>query len=422
MLLWSGLVVSVLGSRIGSVAYPLLVLAMTDSPAAAGAVGFAATLPYLLLQLPAGLLVDRANRRRLMLACDAGRVVALASLVAALATGRTTLVHVALVAFIEGSLFTVFNLAQSAAVRHVVPPVQLPSALAQNEARERGALFAGSPIGGFLFDLGRAVPFVVDALGYVVSFVAVLLIRKEFQGERTPRRHRVLADLAEGIGWLWRQPFLRATAVLVAGSNFLFAALVLVLIVAAREQGASGTMIGVMLAGAGVGGLLGALAAPVIQKRIPAKTIVIGANWLWTLLLPPMALVSTTPLALGALFAGMAFVGPAWNVVVGAYQLTITPEPLLGRVTSAETLLAYGAIPLGSLAAGLLLDAVGARGTILLLSAWMLLLAVMASFVRGVRSALDLDEAHAAAAVQQLLTPIAGETQMHPNADRPQHC
>jgi predicted MFS family arabinose efflux permease len=397
MLLWSGLVVSVLGSRIGSVAYPLLVLAMTGSPAAAGAVGFAATLPYLVLQLPAGLLVDRANRRRLMLACDAGRVVALASLLAALATGRTILVHVALVAFIEGSLFTVFNLAQSAAVRHVVPPVQLPSALAQNEARERGAVLAGNPIGGFLFDLGRAVPFIADALGYVFSFVAVLLIRKEFQGERAPRRRRVLDDLAEGIGWLWRQPFLRATAVLVAGSNFLFAALVLVLIVAARDDGASATMIGVMLAGPGVGGLLGALAAPAIHKRIPAKTIVIGANWLWALLLPPMALVVSTPLALGALFAGMAFVGPAWNVVVGAYQLTITPEALLGRVTGAATLLAYGANPLGSLTAGLLLQAVGAGSTILLLSALMLLLAVVASVARGVRSAPDLDEARAAA-------------------------
>jgi predicted MFS family arabinose efflux permease len=397
MLLWSGLVVSVLGSRIGSIAYPLLVLAMTGSPAAAGAVGFAATLPYLLLQLPAGLLVDRANRRRLMLACDAGRAVALGSLLAALATGDAMLVHVALVAFVEGSLFTIFNLAQSAAVRHVVPPVQLPSALAQNEARERGAALAGNPIGGFLFDLGRAVPFIADALGYVVSFVGVLLIRKEFQGERAPRRRRVLDDLAEGIGWLWRQPFLRATAVLVAGSNFLFSALVLVLIVAARERGASATMIGVMLAGAGVGGLLGALAAPAIQKRIPAKTIVIGANWLWALLLPPMALVVSTPLALGALFAGMAFVGPAWNVVVGAYQLTITPEALLGRVTGAAMLLAYGANPLGSLAAGLLLQAVGAGGTILLLSALMLLLAVVASVARGVRSAPDLAEARAAA-------------------------
>ena len=388
--------VSVLGSRISTVAYPLLVLALTGSPGLAGLVGFLATLPYLVLQLPAGALVDRWNRKRLMIVCDVVRALALASIAFALWADALGIAQVMLVAFVEGACYVFYNLAQSAAVRHVVPPAQLAAALGRNEARERGAYMLGFPLGGILFGVGRAVPFLVDALSYAASIVTLLLIRKDFQGELRPQRAtRMASEVKEGIVWLWNQPFLRATAFLVAASNLLFAALVLVLIVLARDGGASAGLIGVMLAGAGVGGVAGSLLAPRLERRLSMKRIVIGANWVWALLLPLM-LVAPGPLALGGIFAAMAFVGPVWNVAIGAYQLTITPDRLLGRVTSAETLLAYGAIPLGSLAAGLLLEAAGARGAIVALAAGMLLVAVAATASAGIRSAPSLAEARVA--------------------------
>lgn len=393
ILLWSGLAVSVLGSRISSIAYPLLVLALTGSPRDAGVVGFLATLPYLLVQLPAGALVDRWDRRRVLLVADAGRAVALSSVVAALWLDRITIAQLMVVAFLEGTLFVFANLAEHAAVRQVVPAEQLPTALAQNEARVRGAGMAGQPLGGILFQLGRAVPFLVDALSYLVSIVCVLLIRTPFQEEREPvAGRRLVAEVREGLAWLWAQPFLRATALLVAGSNFLFQALVLVVIVLARDEGASPAVIGAMLAGAGLGGLAGSLAAPWLQRRIPAKRVVIGANWLWALLMPPMAFVGS-PYAIGALWAVMAFVGPAWNVVIGAYQLQLTPDRLLARVSSAELLVAYGAIPLGSLSAGFLLEWLGAERTVLALSGVMLAIALAAGASSGVRNAPTLKEA-----------------------------
>jgi MFS family permease len=181
VLLWTGMAVSVLGSRISSTAYPLLVLALTHSPAKAGLVGFLATLPYLLFQLPAGGLVDRWNRKQTMILCDVGRFAALGSLAIALWLGHLTLAQIGIVAFGEGTLFVFFNLAETGAIRQVVPAEQLPAALAQNEARNRGAGLAGPPLGGLLFGLGRFVPFLVDALSYVVSLAALLLIRAEFQ-------------------------------------------------------------------------------------------------------------------------------------------------------------------------------------------------------------------------------------------------
>ena len=99
MLLWTGQAVSVLGSRVSSIAYPLLVLALTRSPAQAGLVGFAGTLPYLLFQLPAGGLVDRWNRKRTMIACELGRGLALGSLALAWWLRALSFVQIVLVAF-----------------------------------------------------------------------------------------------------------------------------------------------------------------------------------------------------------------------------------------------------------------------------------------------------------------------------------
>ena len=385
-LLWAGEAVSVLGSRVSAIAYPLLVLALTDSPAKAGIVGFAGTIPYVLAPLPAGALVDRLSRRRLLIAADVGRAAALATIVAALGLGEPPFAQLVAVAFVEGTLFILSTTAQTAVVPRVVPPEQLPAALSQNEARERGAYLAGQPLGGVLFDLARAVPFVVDALTYVVSLVTVLLIRTDLDGERQPAEGRVRGEVLEGIAWLWRQRFLRAAALLVAASNALFAALVLVLIVRTQDAGASASAIGIMVGLGGLGGLLGSLAAPPFQRRFAGRTIVVGANWVWALLLPLM-LLTGNPYALGAVFAAMVFVGPLWNVVLGAYTYALVPARLLGRVTSADTLLAYGAIPLGSLGVGFLLELLGGDGALAVLSSAMLVVALAASVTPAIRRA-----------------------------------
>ena len=386
LLLWSGQVVSALGSAVSSVAFPLLVLALTGSPARAGLVGFAGTLPFLLFQLPAGGLVDRWDRKRTMIVCDALRAVALGSIAVAYAAGVLTIVQVAVVAFAEGTLFVLFTLAERTALPQVVEPEQLPAALAQNEARTRGATLAGNPLGGILFGLGHAVPFAADAVSYLVSVVSLFFVRSDFQEERSRSTTPFHEEIAEGLVWLWRQPFLRAAALLVAGSNFIFQALVLTLIVLAQAHGASSALVGVLLGLMGAGGLLGAFFAPWVNRRIPAKAVVIGANWVWAALLPLVAF-APWPLAMGVIAGGMAFVGPAWNVVISHYSLTLTPDRLRGRVGGVQGLVAWGPIPLGSLVGGLLLQWLGGVTTTLALAAAMLAIAVAASVSPAVRHA-----------------------------------
>ncbi|MGH3377545.1 MAG: MFS transporter [Actinoallomurus sp.] len=380
LLLWSGSAVSIMGSTASTVAYPLLVLAVTGSAGDAGLAGFFALLPMLLFQVPAGALVDRWDRRRVMIVCDAVRAAGLASIVIALAAGDLHLIHILIVGFLEGTMSVAHELSASAAIPNVVHPSQIATALSRNEARERGATMLGTPLGGILFGVGRAVPFVLDALSYLVSLVTLLFIKKEFQEERTSEPPRIL----DGVRWLWRDAFLRTATFLVAGSNLLFRALFLIVVVMAQDQGASPAAIGVLFGVAGGAGLLGSLAATWCRRRLSLRTIVVGANWLWALL---MVVIVTTDhfVVLGAAYAAMWFVGPLWNVAVASYQLEITPDHLQGRVLGAVSMLAYGALPLGSLAGGYLLQALGSGTASLILTGWMVLLAAAATLSRAVR-------------------------------------
>jgi predicted MFS family arabinose efflux permease len=265
-----------------------------------------------------------------------------------------------------------------------VPSGQLEPALAQNEARVRGAGLLGQPLGGFLFGLGRAVPFAADAVSYGVSLVTLAGIRRSLRAADAEVRRHPFTEMVEGLRWLWGQPFLRSTTLIVAASNGLFQAVTLAVIVVAKTHGASPAVIGIILAGWGVGGLAGAAGAAWLGKRLPAAAVVIGANWVWAVLLPVVALVPE-PLAIGTAGAGMAFVGPAWNVVLGSIEMRLTPAALLGRVQAVQMTAAYGAIPLGSLIGGFMLDRLGPGEAVWTLAGLMLVIAVIATLTPSVR-------------------------------------
>jgi hypothetical protein len=145
MLLWSGEVLSELGSQTSAVAYPLLILALTGSPAKAGVVGLAKWLPPALFAVPAGALAGHVDRKRLMIACDAIRLVAAASVVTMLILGRPPYAQIIAVAFIDGALFITSYICERGALRQVVPSDQIQDGVAQNEARTFAASIIGPP-------------------------------------------------------------------------------------------------------------------------------------------------------------------------------------------------------------------------------------------------------------------------------------
>jgi MFS family permease len=321
-----------------------------------------------------------------MLVADALRALALASIAVALVEGVLSFAQIVIVAFVEGTLGVFFTTSEAAALPQVVPKEQLSRAIAQNQARQQGAGIVSQPLGGFLFALGHSVPFVADAVSYIASFISLLFVRPAFQEAREQATTHVRADIAEGVRWLWNHVFLRTTMFLVAGTNFAHAALVLVLIVRAREVGASSTVVGIVLAIFSVGALLGALIAPWVQRHVRPSLLIIGSVWLWAGLTAALFSVRT-PLLLGLLVAPQAIVGPPWNVVIGSYRYLLVPDRLLGRVGSAGRLVTWGTIPLGSLAAGYLIEGVGARATFLVLACVFVVVGVAALAARSIRSA-----------------------------------
>jgi MFS family permease len=378
VLLWMGQAVSMLGSRVTSIAYPFLVLSLGYTAGDAGMVGFVAALPYLLFQLPAGVWVDRVNRKRLMIVGDAIRGVALASIAVAVALGAATLPHIAAVAFLEGAVFVVFTAAERSAIANVVNPGQLTAALSMNEARTRAAGLAGQPLGGFLFGVGRALPFLFDALSYLASLGTLALIKSDFQAVREPRPRHFRKELFEGFSWLRHQRFLLDASISVSLGNLVVRANTLLIIVLATEQGISPGLVGVMLATAGVGGVLGSTVAPRVEGRVGPRTVVIGSALIWAVLFP-LFTGNTNPWIFGFAWGGASFVGAIWNVVVGSYQLSIVPDELRGRVASIGGLMAYGALALGALLSGLLISTFGTDG-----ATWTLRAAIIAVAVATV--------------------------------------
>lgn len=390
-LLWGGQVVSTIGSEVSALAFPLLVLALTGSPRDAGIVGFARTLPFLFVYLPAGVYVDRWNRKRVMLVADAGRALAIGSVAVWLALGEPPLVWLAIASAIEGTLFVFFQLSESAALPAVVPKEQLPQAIAQNQARVQGASLVGSPLGGALFGISQLLPFAADAVSYAASFISLLFIRPAFQSERRREARNLRAEVSTGLVWLWRERFLRTVTGLVTGTNFVHQALGLVLIVRMQDLGASSALIGVVFSILGAGSIAGALVAPRVQRRLSPKAVVLGSLWIWPVQTAALFFIPS-PLAIGVVTAAGFVTGPIFNVVVGAYRYALVPEHLYGRVASATMLFAWGSIPLGALFAGYGTAAWGAQAMLLVLAALLLLVALAATLSRDLRHAVPPEQ------------------------------
>jgi MFS family permease len=248
VLLQAGQLQSTAGTESTAIAYPLLVLATTHSAASAGIATFARLVPYAVFGLLAGVVADRWNRKHVMIASDLVRALAIASLVVALLLDRLTFAQITVVAFVEGTGFVFFNIAETGALRSVVPPAQLPAAAGAEQARLAIVSLAGAPLGGALFGVARGLPFAVDAASYLFSFVSLLAMRKPFQEERELDTSRLRSQIAEGFRWLWAQPFLRTCALIFALGNFALAGLLLAVLVIGKRQGLSSGEVGVLIA------------------------------------------------------------------------------------------------------------------------------------------------------------------------------
>jgi predicted MFS family arabinose efflux permease len=386
MLLWSGQMVSIIGTQVSQIAFPLLVLALTQSPAQAGFVAAARSLPYLLFTLLAGALVDRWNRKRTMIVCSAGSAVALASIAIAYALGTLTITQIVIVSFVEGSFAVFFRLAETSALPQLVPKAQLPAAIAQQQMQYAVGAIVGPPLGGALFSVAPFLPFAVDASSYAASSLALSAVRTRFQAARTAARRSFRTEIGEGVTWLWQHALIRYMALLTGGINFITSGFILLIIVLAAHQGLSPALTGGLFAVAGACGIVGALGAPLFQGRLSFGQAVIGICWCYTLLwlLLPAA---TAPVLLMIVVGLVALISPTYDTVQMSYRIALIPDALQGRVNSVYRLAADGAKALGAAATGLLLERVGATSTIVMSAGVLAVLAMLTMLNRHVRTA-----------------------------------
>ena len=386
MLLWAGQAVSSFGSQITQLTFPLLVLALTGSPAQAGFVGALRALPFAILSLPAGALVDRWNRKRLMIWCDIGRALALGSVPLALAFGRLGLPQLAIVSIIEGTLFLFFNLAESSCLPQVVPRKQLPGALTQNQVTDSLSQLLGPTLGGALYAFGAAVPFLADAISYTLSLLTLLFIRKPLQEERMAPPGRLRDEIREGIAWLWQQGILRLVALLTGGLMVCSVGYPLIMIVLGERIGASSFEIGLIFAGGGAGSIIGGLMTPWLQRRFRFGPLFIWSAWIWAITWL-FFLFAPNVLTLGLANAAAFIIVPIYMITQYRYRLAATPDRLQGRVNALFRLIVWGSQPLGVALAGLLLEQIGPEQTIIWLFIPQLLLAIVATANAGLRRA-----------------------------------
>lgn len=383
--LWTGQTVSALGTSISSLAYPLLVLAVTGSPALAGLVGTVLAAVTFALRIPASAVADRMDRKRLMLVCDAGRCLAVGSLAVAVLLDSVALAHVLLVAVAEAAFGVLFAPAEAVAVRRVVPVEQLGRAVAVNQSRQQLAALVGPTAGGALFGLARGLPFAADALSYLVSFVAIATVRTPLSPDRAARPRQGLGrELLEGLRWLWEQQFLRAACLWLSAAGLLFPSLGLVTLVLATDLGAPPAQIGLAFTITGAGGLVGALLAPRLVARLSLSMLLAAYAWI-AVAATFLLLLADSVWVLGVLGALAFLPVPAVNAAITARVMARAPDAIQGRAVSATTQLTTLLHPVGPAVVGVLLQAIGARPTVLLYGGAFVVLALLATLLPALR-------------------------------------
>ncbi|SDZ65177.1 Predicted arabinose efflux permease, MFS family [Asanoa ishikariensis] len=375
--LWIGSTVSLVGTSGAHIAYPLLVLTLSGSPVFAGWVAFAVLLPAILLQVPAGLVADHSNRRHVMLGCQAVGALGAALVTIGVYYNVSFLLAVLLmVAFVEGSLSVVFTVAQVAAIRDVVSEEQRASAFGWYETQQPSSRLVGRAIGSALFGVTHWLPFAVNFASYVGTLGTLLLLRpSRFEPRRQsgrPDANSTWVNVSRGFRWVWSIPFVRDAALIVGALNAVFQVVILVVIVAGHDANWPSWMVGMVLASTGVGGILGGLVAPRLNRRFPPRLVFAAGTACWALFL--LMFATTTNAGVVALaWTGVGAVGAVTNVAVSVYLVEAVPDAVFGQAVGGVAMLNTMAVPLGPIVGGYLIDAWGTRAT-----GWLLFCATLA--------------------------------------------
>lgn len=381
--LWGAASVSYLGDGIYLAAMPLLAADLSSSPAAVAGVAFASRLPWLLLTLPAGALADTWDRKRAMWITDTVRASLMLLLALTAFGGLASIPLLMLIGFALGCADTVFDSNNVAIVPKMVNRDQdrIRAANTRLSTAQMLALnFVGPPLGGLLFTVGRFLPFLGNALSFVMSAILIRLMRGDYhvRGTAGDSRSSIRHSIREGVAWMWRNSLLRAITGIAGVYNVMFQAQVAVLVLFANEKlGLDATGYGLLLSLGATGSLIGTVLAARIGHRVGSSAALgtalagIGVGCL----VQGFA-TSLTVAGLGMALGG--FFSMIWNVIQVSLRQSCTPDRLIGRVNGVHKLVTFGALPFGALLGGLVASTLGLRAPFWIAAGGFLLLSLAA--------------------------------------------
>jgi MFS family permease len=361
-LLLGGSSISMLGSRLTTIAYPMLVLSLTGSPAAAGFAVFAATAPSILVYIPAGALADRWDPRRTMLATESLRGITIAIVVGSLAIHRPNVPLIIGMAVAEEILEVFGLLAERRYVRALVPG-NASSALVRMEARTHVVVLAGRPLGGLLFELRPVFPFLVDVVSFFISVVTLVGIgRKRAVQTAAVSRSQLIEEDRTALRWLLHDRFARIAMPLAACMTLVSQALIMVFLVESHTRQLSSAAIGIVLAASGLGGAFGAVTGSrwrVLdrQPRIKIQPFIWAVALLVLTISPPSAQVP----CMAVVMMVLGYTGAMGNVELDTYLIERVPDGMLARVTSIGRLMSFSACAMGPALGGILIGSYGVQ-------------------------------------------------------------
>jgi MFS family permease len=366
-LLWSGMCVSLLGDGVFLVAMAWQVYALSNAPAALALVGVAMTVPTIVFLLVGGVVSDRRDRRRIMLAADLARGLAVGLMAVLSLTGALELWHVVALVAVYGAGQAFFSPAFDAIVPEVLPAEELAQANSLDQfVRPIALRLAGPALGGVLIAaLGAGSAFALDALSFAVSAAALLAMTPR-ERLAPPEHATMLGDIGTGLRYIRAHVWLWATFASAAIAYLLFMgpAEVLLPYIVKNDLHASAADLGIVFAAGGVGSV--GCAIVLGQRGLPRRDITF-MYVTWTLATFAIAGYGLATAVWQLMVASLAFnaLETAGTIVWATAKQRHVPAALLGRVSSLDWLISIGLLPLSFALTGPVSGAIGVKTTLI---------------------------------------------------------
>jgi MFS family permease len=361
-----------LADGVFKIVVPLLAVALTRDPLLTAGASVATSLPWLVCSLPVGALVDRSDRRRVMLVANIARCLMAAALAVLGATGLLDIWSLYVCSVVIGVAEVFYDTSSQSILPQIVAAAQLPKANGHLYAVEMSLnSFVGPPLGGLLMGVGVLLSFSAPTALWALAVGGLLCIRGGFRVPRDTVQKRLLAEIAEGLRFLIHHRVLRTLAIMTGVANATNSAasavFVLFAVGAMSPMGLSETGYGLLISAFAVGSLLGAMLATAVVKRI-GRSRCLGMLLLFVAAIIGVPALTTNVWIIGAVYV-IAGCGTAVCSVIGmSLRQTIAPAALLGRLNSAYRLLAWGTLPLGSAIGGVLAKLLGLRPVFIIMA------------------------------------------------------